>query len=132
MKNTCLSYLLQTVSTSTRIFFAGLLAWVVAGSAEAACHNYGTLASDSTRATQIFQAGVRLATLEIGWDNYEPAEGAFNATYRDQMRARIQTFKNAGVGIVLDLGLQYPPAWIFNYPNSRFKNQFGTLFADPG
>jgi hypothetical protein len=31
----------------------------------------------------------------------------------------------AGMKVVLGLGLQYPPAWVFSYPDSRYVDQYG-------
>jgi hypothetical protein len=31
----------------------------------------------------------------------------------------------AGMKVVLGLGLQYPPSWVFSYPNSRYVDQYG-------
>src|SRR5581483_7822314 len=43
----------------------------------------------------------------------------------------IASYKKAGMKLVLDLGLHYPPQWIFNYANSRYVDQNGTAFLAP-
>jgi hypothetical protein len=85
----------------------------------------GTLLSDPGRASQEHAAGVTWAELELGWDAYEPGDGVFDATYAAAAKVKLQTFRAAGQQVVLGVGLQYPPAWVFNYPNSRFVNQYG-------
>ncbi len=34
-----------------------------------------------------------------------------------------------GDQVILDIGLQYPPSWVFSYANSRFVNQYGDSFS---
>lgn len=86
---------------------------------------FGTLLSSSSRAVTEYAAGVRVVHLELGWDNYEPTEGVFNESYIAQMRQRLVTMRAAGMQVVLGAGLQYPPAWAYSYPDSRYVNQFG-------
>jgi hypothetical protein len=81
--------------------------------------------SSTSRAPEEAAAGVRVAHLELGWDNYEPQDGVFSGTYASQARQRLAAFKAAGMKVVLGLGLQYPPSWVYGYANSRYVNQFG-------
>jgi hypothetical protein len=83
------------------------------------------LLTDATRSPGEASAGVRVVHLELSWSNYEPNDGAFNATYVSQMRQRLATMRAAGLKVVLGAGLQYPPGWTFTYPNSRYVNQYG-------
>jgi hypothetical protein len=87
---------------------------------------FGTLLTDPSKATQEYAANVRVVELEIGWDLYEPQDGVFNTNYSNQVKQKLQAFQAAGMKVVLGVGLQYPPSWVFNYPNSRYVNQFGT------
>jgi hypothetical protein len=63
--------------------------------------------------------------LELGWDAYEPQDGVFDTTYIAQVQQRLATMRGAGMRVVLGLGLQYPPNWVYNYPNARYVDQFG-------
>jgi len=63
--------------------------------------------------------------LELNWGAYEPADGAFSSSYASDARNRLGAMRAAGMKVVLGLGLQYPPSWVFNYPNSRYVDQYG-------
>jgi hypothetical protein len=86
---------------------------------------FGTLLTDSSNVAAEYAAGVRVVHLELGWDQYEPQDGVFNTAYAASMKAKLQAFKQAGMQVVLGAGLQYPPAWVYSYPNSRYVNQYG-------
>jgi hypothetical protein len=61
----------------------------------------------------------------------EPREGAWNTNYIETKRKEYQQIVAAGFEVVLDVGMQYPPSWIFNYPHSRYLNQYGDAFVSP-
>jgi len=88
-------------------------------------YTFGTLLSDSKNATQLYASGVRVVHLELGWDAYEPTDGVFDASYAAAAAQKLKTFKAVGLQVVLGVGLQYPPSWVFNYPNSRYVDQQG-------
>jgi hypothetical protein len=77
------------------------------------------------RAAAEYAAGVRVVHLELNWGAYEPADGAFSSSYASDARNRLAAMRAAGMKVVLGLGLQYPPSWVFNYPNSRYVDQYG-------
>ena len=84
------------------------------------------LQPDPAQADAYAQAGIDQVTLELGWDAFEPAPGVLNTTYLDQRLAEARTYQAAGIQVVLDLGLQYPPPWVWDLPGgTRFVNQFG-------
>ncbi len=94
---------------------------------------YGVLQPSVAHRARVWQAGIRLQTFELGWDAYEPTEEGWDATYIQQQRDRLAGMRAAGFAPVLDLGLQYPPAWLFSLPDSRFVNQYGDAYGDgPG
>jgi hypothetical protein len=86
---------------------------------------FGTLLTDANRAAQEAAAGVGVVHLEIGWDLYEPSNNVFNSAYIDQVRDKLQTFRAAGLHVVLGVGLQYPPNWVRSNPDFYYVNQFG-------
>jgi len=88
-------------------------------------YRFGTLLSDTTRAADLYANGVRRVHLELGWDAYEPTQGAFSTSYRDTAIAKISTWKAAGMTVTLGPGLQYPPGWALNLTNGRYQDQFG-------
>ncbi len=90
----------------------------------------GTLQSDPQKAQQLREAGASVATVEIAWDGFEPQQGQYNAVYLNQLKAKIAAFRSAGQQIVLDLGMQYPPADVLQLPDARYVNQFGVAFVE--
>lgn len=65
----------------------------------------------SNLADTTIAAGIRIRTLELGWDAYETANGTFSASYISTQQAKLAAMRAAGADVILDLGLQYPPAW---------------------
>jgi hypothetical protein len=96
-----------------------------------AAYLFGTLQTDPRHIEDNYRAGLRLATLELGWNNYESHDGQFAAQYVARMQEKRDAFLRGGMQVVLDPGVQYPPRWIFDLPHSRYLNQFGQAFADP-
>jgi hypothetical protein len=86
---------------------------------------FGTLLSSRWNAPIEYAAGVRVMHLELAWEAYEPQDGVFDAAYAAKMRERLATMRQAGMQVVLGVGLQYPPAWVYTYPHSRYVNQYG-------
>jgi hypothetical protein len=86
---------------------------------------FGTLQSEPERAKRNHEAGVRLAVLSLAWDRYEPRDGNFDPAYAEAMKQRLAAFRAAGQAVMLDLGMQYPPAWVLELPNARVVDQFG-------
>lgn len=95
---------------------------------------YGVIQSQSRRLTSDYQAGLRVRSLELAWDRVEPAFGSWNTAYLASKRAEYLADVRAGFEVVLDLGVQYPPAWLTQLPDSHFVDQHGTVYTstDPG
>ncbi|HUC20499.1 MAG TPA: hypothetical protein VMR98_03345 [Candidatus Polarisedimenticolaceae bacterium] len=93
-------------------------------------HLYGTLQSSVQRMHTSFAAGVRVVTLEAGWDEYEPSPGNFNTAYAAGLQKQLAAFRSRGMLVVLDPGLQYAPQWVLNEPNGRYVNQYGDAYID--
>jgi hypothetical protein len=90
---------------------------------------FGVLQATAPRAAQERAAGVTVGSLELNWSSYEPAPGQFDAGYIAQQRSRMDGLRAAGLSVVLDAGLQYPPGWVFNVDgNTRFVNQYGDVW----
>jgi Beta-galactosidase len=86
---------------------------------------FGTLLSISDKAPLEYSRGIRVVHLELGWNLYEPEDGRFSSKYVAEVKDRLRAFRAIGMKVVLGVGLQYPPRWIFEYPNSRYVNQYG-------
>jgi hypothetical protein len=92
---------------------------------------YGALQDDPSRWTQERAAGLNVTVLEVPWSQYEPRQDAFDAGCIGRLKQRLAAARTAGFRVVLSPGWQYPPAWIFTLPHSRYVNQYGDTFADP-
>jgi len=90
---------------------------------------FGILQTTGAHATEERAAGVTVGTLDLNWSAYQPAQGQVSSSYVSSMRSRLASLRSAGLNVVLDVGMQYPPAWIFNVsPNTRFVNQYGDVW----
>lgn len=91
---------------------------------------FGVLNAQPEHAARDHAAGVRAAEMEIGWDWYEPRDGVFSdvnspGSYAYQMKREFRAFRAAGLKVILGIGLQYSPGWVFNYRDSHYMNQYG-------
>lgn len=91
----------------------------------------GVLQATGARAEALSQGGVELAVVGVSWDRFEPSHGVLAAEYVASLRAEIAALRGAGLEVILDLGVQYPPDWLFETPGSRYVNQFGEAYVDP-
>lgn len=92
---------------------------------------FGTLQHDPARLAALREAGVGATVLELAWSRWQPEAGRTDQAYVEQARARLAALRSAGMAVALDLGMQYPPAWVQALPNARFRNQFGEDYVDP-
>lgn len=76
-----------------------------------------------------YDAGARMGILSLHWNRFEPKEGRRDEAYLAEKHAELVALKKAGFRVMLDFGTQYPPAWIYNLPNSRFVNQYGDVYS---
>ncbi len=95
-----------------------------------AAYAFGTLVTDPAHAATESAAGVKVAMLELSWQDYEPSRGQFNAGYASAMKKRMAALQAAGMKVTLGLGLHYTPSWVFSLPNSRFVAQDGTTSSE--
>src|SRR5262249_48586029 len=91
---------------------------------------FGTLGTQPERVAEESRRGVTVAMMELSWATYEPAEGAFNTEYGQDLRRRLDTLRGRGMQVTLGLGLHSTPAWVLGLPDSRLVNQRGETSAD--
>lgn len=73
-----------------------------------------------------------MVTIAASWNSAEPTQGTFSTHYADQLNAKINAARAAGLDVILDPGMQYTPAWVFNLKGgTRFVNQYGDVFTGP-
>ena len=90
----------------------------------------GTLGTNPDHAAEESAGGIKVAMMELNWNNYEPSRGAFNLTYENQMKTRLAKLKAAGMKVTLGLGLHFTPEWVKDQPDGRFVAQDGTVSAE--
>jgi hypothetical protein len=77
-------------------------------------------------------AGLHLVVIGLSWSMAEPTSGRFNSSYLSSVRIEIANARSRSLGVVLDPGLQYPPAWVFSLPGgTRFVDQYGDVYTGP-
>jgi hypothetical protein len=90
---------------------------------------FGVLQAHAAQASILTAANIKTVTLELGWDAFEPVQGEVNSDYVSQQRSNVANWQDAGFKVILDTGLQYPPAWVFNTPGgARFVDQRGMIW----
>jgi hypothetical protein len=113
----------------------GGLAFVSTSSAGPSSPILGLLGASPSNYAQEQAAGVGAVTVQVNWDLAEPSSGTFSRSYLTQQGqfpgplTEVNQALAAGLKVVIDPGLQYPPQWVVNLPNSQFVNQFGTTFS---
>jgi hypothetical protein len=121
---------LQTVALLVGI----LLLWATGCTWSSSGPIYGTVASRPGNAVAGYAAGLRAVTYEVYWDRLQPARDRFDTGQFEQARRDLATFREAGMQIVLSLGMQYPPGWAFDTPHGRYVNQYREPYVgdEPG
>ncbi len=75
-------------------------------------------------------SGVDAVTISVSWASAQPAPGALVPPYLAGIQSQIAAARATGLRVILDPGLQYPPAWVFSLPGgTRFVNQYGDVFT---
>ncbi|CAM3144241.1 hypothetical protein [Rariglobus hedericola] len=90
----------------------------------------GVLQPKPSYAQPLADAGVSLVVLSISWENFEPSTGTTNPAYIRQLHSDLAAYRHAGLHVVLDPGIQYPPEWLRQLPDARYQNQYGDLYID--
>jgi hypothetical protein len=114
---TCAAVVATLVPTHTLTASAAAAPW------------FGVLDAKGAHAVEERSAGVSVAALEMNWGAYQPGPGQVDSGYVSTLRGRLNQLRSAGLNVVLDVGMQYPPAWIFTVDgNTRFVNQYGDVW----
>ncbi len=90
---------------------------------------WGTLDTQTGTATTEGKAGV-MAMFEYNWASFEPTQGVLSASYLATMKYELASYQAAGQKVTLGLGLQNPPSWVFNLPDSTYVDQNGSTSAE--
>lgn len=90
----------------------------------------GVLGVSGKHFSQERAAGIGAVTINVGWNEAEPSPRTFSSSYLSSLQAEIAAARSAGLSVVLDPGLQYPPNWVFSLPGgTRFVDQYGDVFT---
>ncbi len=90
---------------------------------------FGTLQNNTSHLQANMDAGMNTALLELNWSQFYSADGVKNTQYIADAKNKLKTMKDMGYKVMLGLGTQYSPSWIYNYPNSRYVNQYGDAYS---
>lgn len=90
---------------------------------------FGVLGStcDAERVDALEQAGVELAQVDVLWDRLETAPGQLDSDYAEELAATVETCRDAGIEVILGLGLQYAPDWVSQLPGGEYLDQIGNV-----
>lgn len=86
---------------------------------------FGILQSKQQNFKTNLDAGMNTVLFELSWNGFYSADGVKNTSYINEKKALLYDMYDKGYEVMLGLGTQYSPSWIYNYPNSRYKNQYG-------
>jgi hypothetical protein len=96
----------------------------------------GVLSVGGARYSDEAAAGIKAVTINASWRSAEPTNNGFSASYASQLNLKIDNAIAAGMQVIIDPGIHYPPDWVFTLPGgTRFVNQYGDTFtgaADSG
>ena len=93
----------------------------------------GLLGPTTTQGSAMAGGAVNRVMVSAGWDSIQPRPDVWNTTALTSIRTRVNDLYKQGYDVVLDLGLQYPPAWVFALPGqTRFVNQYGETWQGTG
>ena len=75
---------------------------------------FGLIGDDTSPTTLAneYAAGVRAKVVRLSWKDYLPEEATPSASYISAKRAQLAQLRDAGMGVLLDLGLQDTPSWL--------------------
>lgn len=91
---------------------------------------FGALQNDPALTPAQVRRGIRAVVVGVNWSRFEPRPGAVDEAYVQELRGRLDAFRQAGALICLDLSMHYPPNWLFSLPHSRYVNQYGQKYVD--
>ncbi|NAZ77807.1 hypothetical protein GTQ99_20690 [Kineococcus sp. T13] len=90
----------------------------------------GLVGPGAEDASSLAGAGLNAVVVQAAWDRAQPTAGApLDRAHVAELRARIAEHRARGLSVVLDLGLQYTPAWVFRIPGARFVDQYGNAWS---
>lgn len=94
---------------------------------------WALIGNDGMHLAEEFNVGIRYKVLDLNWSAFSPTQDALDANYVRNKRTELAALRDAGFGVILNLGFHDPPAWIHElYVNSYYVNQYGDVYAETG
>ena len=75
------------------------------------------------------EAGLRVAVVAVIWARFEPKPRVYDEKYIKTLADQKEQLRKLGYQVQVDLGVQYPPAWVYEIPQGRYTDQFGDVFV---
>jgi len=113
-------------------FVVQVSVWAAAAMAAPAAQSerlFGTLQMTAAHAALCREAGLGVAVVPVSWSRFEPKPGGWDEAYISELTVTRQNLRKLGYKLQVDLGVQYPPGWVFGLPHAQYRNQFGDLFT---
>ena len=90
---------------------------------------WGTLDTQTGSAATEGKTGI-MAMFEYNWASFEPTQGVLSPSYLATMKYELASYQAAGQKVTLGLGLQNPPSWVYNLPDSKYVDQNGNTSTE--
>ena len=125
--------------TATSLVLSVALMTVAAGCSAPAARapetmSFGVLGGSFTaeRLAALHDAGVSVMELPLAWDRYQPHPDQVDRRYVAAVRAQLKRCREAGMQVVLSLGVHYPPDWVRDLPGGALRGSKGGIPASSG
>lgn len=91
---------------------------------------WGLIGNDGTKLTAERNAGINTKLFELSWSSYETADNTYNSSYISTKQSELTALRNAGFNVILSMGVQTAPTWVFSLPNALYVNQYGENYTE--
>jgi hypothetical protein len=96
-------------------------------------YRWGLIDREVVQLAEQRAAGVTLRLASLSWRRFYPAQGTRDEAYIERRRQEFAAMRAAGFKLVLSLGFHDSPEWVhLAYPDSRYVNQWGEPYDEPG
>lgn len=91
---------------------------------------WGIIGNDGTHLTEERNAGITTKLFELSWSSYETADNTYSSSYVANKQSELAAIRAAGFNVILSMGIQTAPTWIFSLSNSLYVNQYGENYTE--
>ncbi len=94
---------------------------------------WGVIGDDRTHLAWEYRAGVRVKVVRISWKDFAPTPTSVDPSYVASIKATFAQIRAAGLGVILELGVQDTPTWLHaRVPHSSYVDQYGDVYNGQG